>query len=51
MLGQYLDLEESNHRGAKMHPTGRAIYVPCGGAEKGPFFIDASNMSISMIGI
>ena len=34
-----------------MHPTGRAIYVPCGGAEKGPFFIGASNMSISMIGI
>ena len=34
-----------------MHPTGRAIYVPCGGAEKGPFFIGASNMSISIMSI
>ena len=25
--------------------------MPCGGTEKGPFFIGASNMSISIIGI
>ena len=49
MLGNYLDLEESNHRGAKCTPRYcRAIYVPCGGAEKGPFFIGAGNMSISI---
>ena len=52
MLGKYLDLEESNHRGAKCTPRYcRAIYVPCGGAEKGPFFSGASNMSISIMSI
>ena len=53
MQRQYLDLEESNHRGAKMHPTVLQGYI-CAlrrGRQGPDFFIDASNMSLSIVGI
>ena len=53
MQGQYLDLEESNHRGAKNAPHGIAgLYMcPAEGPKSARFFIGACNMSISIIGI